>query len=111
MWLMSPNTAVHNLIHAHGLPEGELHAGRVLNLPGLSVRVSDMIDALEQVAGTEASERIVWREDEVISRIVRSWPGNFEATRARSLGFVADKDFAEIVRDYVRDYVRVAQQS
>lgn len=103
MWLMSPDAAVRNLIHAHGLPEDELHAGRILNLPGLSVRVSDMVDALEQVAGTEASQRIAWREDEVISRIVRSWPGNFEATRARALGFTADNDFAQIVRDYMRD--------
>jgi nucleoside-diphosphate-sugar epimerase len=110
MWLMSPDTAVRNLIHAHGLPESDLAAGRVLNLPGLSVTVSDMVDALEQVAGTDASRHIAWEEDEVISRIVRSWPGNFEATRARTLGFTADNNFAQIVRDYMRDYVRVAQQ-
>jgi nucleoside-diphosphate-sugar epimerase len=103
MWLMSPDTAVRNLIHGHGLAQDELGASRILNLPGLSVSVSDMVDALEQVAGTEVSQRIVWQEDETISRIVRSWPGNFEATRARALGFAADNTFAQIVRDYMRD--------
>lgn len=106
LWLMSPDTAVRNLIHGHGLPQDELQTGRILNLPGLSVSVSDMVDALEQVAGTDVSQRIVWREDEIISRIVRSWPGSFEATRARALGFTADNSFAQIVRAYMQDAVR-----
>jgi hypothetical protein len=41
--------------------------------------------------------------DPAIERIVNSWPGNFSADYARSLGFVFDADFDSVVHAFIRD--------
>src|SRR3546814_17695864 len=89
MWLMSPRKAVQNLIHAGTLDAAQFGPSRTVSLPGLSVTVSDMVDALQEVAGAETVQRIEWREDESVKRIVNSWPGDFDARRAPELGFTA----------------------
>lgn len=103
MWLMSPRKVVHNLIHAYELDGARFGASRIVSLPGLSVTVRDMVGALESVAGAEVTRRIQWREDEIIKRIVTSWPGDFQAVRGKALGFTADTDFAGIIRAYIED--------
>ena len=45
LWLMSPAQAIANLIHGHELSAEQLKDGRVINMPGLSIRVEQMIDA------------------------------------------------------------------
>lgn len=103
MWLMSPQMAVQNLIHGHNLDTASLALSRVVSLPGLSVTVGDMVAALERVAGSEVAARVDWLEDETIKRIVNSWPGEFEASRAKALGFAADADFDSIIRAHLHD--------
>ena len=49
---------------------------------------------------------IEWKEDEAIKRIVNSWPGAFEAKRAKALGFTADANFADIIRAHIEDEVK-----
>jgi hypothetical protein len=39
----------------------------------------------------------------VIQRIVAGWPTQFDASRARGLGFVAEQNFGEIIRAYIED--------
>jgi len=100
---MSPRKAIENLIHGHEINGADLGLARFLSIDGLSVTVREMVDALEQVAGADVVKRIEWKEDEAIKRIVNSWPGNFNAARAKALGFTADKDFAGIVRAHIED--------
>ncbi len=103
MWLMSPGKAVENLVHGHDLDAEQLGASRIVNMPGLSVTVRDMVAALERVAGPEVSRRIRWERDPAVVRIVSSWPGRFATPRAEALGFQADASFDEMVRAYVAD--------
>lgn len=103
MWLVSPRMAVDNLIRGHDLGGAALAASRVLNLPGLSVSVGEMIAALQRAAGDDAVKRIHWQLDEAVTRIVNSWPGNFATTRADALGFRHDLNYDEIIRAYVED--------
>ena len=103
LWLMSPRQVIENLLHAHDLPGERLGARRVINLPGLSIRVADMIAALERVAGPPVIARIRMQRDPKVEQIVNSWPGDFSAKYAKSLGFMADKDFTDIIRAYVED--------
>lgn len=103
MWLMSPRQAVQNLVYGHNLDAAKFTSTRIVSLPGLSVTVREMVDALESVAGAEVAQRIQWREDDVVKRIVNSWPGDFEAARAKALGFTADADFASVIRAYMQD--------
>jgi nucleoside-diphosphate-sugar epimerase len=102
MWLLSPEAAIRNLIHAHELPAHAWGGGGALNLPGLSLTVRDMVDALRAVGGDAAVERIKWQPDDRIRAIVRTWPARFETRRADALGFVRDADFVDVVRAYAR---------
>src|SRR3546814_1019485 len=56
MWLMSPQQAVHNLIHGHELDASKLGHTRTISLPGLSVTVRAMVAALERRSEEHTSE-------------------------------------------------------
>jgi nucleoside-diphosphate-sugar epimerase len=103
VWLLSPATAIECLIAGHDLPASVLGMDRSVNLPGLSVRVSEMVAALERVAGADVVTRIKWERDPRIERIVLTWPGRIDTSRARALGFPADDNFDAIVRRYIED--------
>lgn len=105
LWLMSPARAIANLIHGHELAAERLNQGRVINMPGLSLTVAQMIDALREVAGDEVAQRIQLRPDARIERIVGSWPGAFSARYASELGFTADEDFIGVIRQFIQDYL------
>jgi D-erythronate 2-dehydrogenase len=102
-WHASPRSAVGFLIHAGELDAAALGARRSLTMPGVSATVSGQIDALRAVAG-EAATRLIRREpDETIERVVAGWPRQFDASRARELGFTAESSFAEIIQAYRED--------
>ncbi len=103
VWLSSPRSALFNLIHAHEIDGQLLGASRALNLPGLATTVQEMVAALGRVAGEQAVSFIRWQEDRAVSRLIRSWPGDFLTTRADALGFVRDQNFDDVVRAYVEE--------
>lgn len=51
LWLLSPREAIECLIAGHDIPAAVLGTNRAINLPGISVTVSERLAALEQVAG------------------------------------------------------------
>lgn len=103
LWLMSPRLAIDNLIHGHEIDGAGFGPARFLSIDGLAVSVAQMVDALQQVAGSDVVKLIDWQEDAQIKRIVNSWPGSFAATRAKALGFTADHDFASIISAYLEE--------
>ena len=103
LWLSSPRAAVANLARGAGLSAEALGAQRVLNLPGITVSVAEMLDALARVAGEQAASRVAFREDAVAARIVSSWPARFDVARALSLGFIRDRAFDDLVREFIAD--------
>jgi nucleoside-diphosphate-sugar epimerase len=103
LWLLSPRKAVESLVHGHELPGEALGSVRSVNLPGVSVTVAEMVAALEEVGGPEVAARVRFVRDPLVDRIVSSWPGAWDASRARALGFSADANFASVVRAYVED--------
>lgn len=105
LWLLSPRNAIKALIHGHELAEAQLTDGRVINLCGLSVSVEQMIVALRQVAGSEVAQRITFKPDAAIERIVNSWPGDFDTRYAQRLGFSANHSFSEMIEEYMADYL------
>ena len=102
LWLLSPETVTDSLVFGHDVPSAELGVNRNVNLPGLSLTVGDMVTALERVAGPEVVARIRWESDARIERIVSTWPGELDATRARALGFPSDQNFDDIIRQHMR---------
>jgi D-erythronate 2-dehydrogenase len=103
MYILSPRRVIRALIHAFELPAEALGATRMLTLPGITVSIGEMVDALEEVAGERVARRIRWQPDPTIQKIVAGWPARFDARRARSLGFEADRGFSEIIRAHIED--------
>ena len=102
-WHASPRAAVGFLLHAATMDLSPLGWRRNLSMPGLSATVGEQIAALRGIAG-EAATRLIRREpDPAIMRIVAGWPRNFDTARARSLGFVAETSFEEIIRVHIDD--------
>jgi nucleoside-diphosphate-sugar epimerase len=106
LWVMSPAQAVRNLIHAHETPQAAWGRNRAVSLPGLTVSVREMLEALRQVGGEVAVQRVRFAPDERIAKIVYGWPARFDAARALALGFTADTDIESIVRAYAREHLR-----
>ncbi|EPH2849709.1 SDR family oxidoreductase [Serratia nevei] len=103
LWLSSPAAVVSNFIHAATLPASAFGALRTLNLPGISVRVREMLEALRAVAGDVVAARVRFEPDAAINRIVAGWPGEFDTRRAQQLGFIADESFEQAIRAFIRD--------
>ena len=104
MWVLSPAAAIAAFVRAHEIPSDVWGARRALNLPGLTVTVAQMLEALRAVGGDAAVARVQMQPDERIRAIVRTWPARFETARADTLGFARDADVASIVRAYAREH-------
>ena len=103
VWLLSPRRVVEAFIHAHDLPAAKWGSNRVVNLPGITVTVAEMIAAMGKIAGSHVAKRVSWKPDARIDAIVKTWPVRFATTRAFELGFKADPGIEAIIRDYITD--------
>jgi nucleoside-diphosphate-sugar epimerase len=103
MWLLSPRTAIECFIAAHDIDGNRLGSNRMINLPGLTISVGDMVSALERVAGKDVAARVTFTPDPRIAPMVATWPGELAASRARELGFPRDTDFDDIIRRYIEE--------
>ncbi|WP_176085839.1 NAD-dependent epimerase/dehydratase family protein [Martelella sp. HB161492] len=99
-WLASPKTALAQLIHAAALPAPALTACRALTMPGVSVTVGALLEALGAVAG-EHGVSLVKRQTPP-SYEARDFPQRFAAGRARALGFpLFERTASDLVQDYI----------
>src|SRR4029077_5715344 len=99
VWILSPKRVVEAFLHAHDLPASAWPTSRVVNPPGHTLTVREMIEAMGGVAGKETVERVKFVPDARIQGIVKTWPVRFRTERALAMGFRADDDFASIVKD------------
>lgn len=102
-WVASPAAATGFLLHAGTMDLAPLGARRCLSMPGLSVTVGEMIEALREVAGDEVANRIRREPDPTIRSIVAGWPRDFAPDRALAAGFTADASFQDIIRAHIHD--------
>ncbi len=109
VWVASPRRAVEWLIHAAAMDTGTLGLDRSLNLPGMSVKVGEILAALDQVQ-QGASGLVKRAPDPVIASIVGAWPAAFRAERARSLGFTAHEPLIEVIRAFVADDLEATRE-
>src|SRR5690349_12493832 len=103
-WHATPRSAVGFLLHAATMDTAKIGPRRNLTMPGLSATVGEQIAALRRVAGEKVAGRIKREPDPFIMGIVDGWPRNFEAKRARQLGFTtAETTFDDIIRIHIED--------
>ena len=103
LWLMSPRQAIECLVHGHDLGAEAFGINHVLNLPGVNVKVGEMVEILGKIAGQGTTRMIRWEADPLIQRIIGSWPSRWDMSRAQMLGFKGDRDFESIVRAFIAD--------
>jgi nucleoside-diphosphate-sugar epimerase len=107
--IASPAHTIAGLITVAEASRDAIGGRTAVNLPALTVSVGEMLDALEQVGGSTARNRVRFEPDAVVARIVGGWPAVFESTRARRLGLLPDLDFISIVEQFPSD--RTTQSS
>jgi len=103
VWILSPKRVIENFIHAANIDSSILGPDRIINLPGLTVSVKEMILSLEQLTSKEITKLISHEPDAFLQSIVLTWPPHFNTTRANQLGFVNDESAAEIVKLFMEE--------
>jgi nucleoside-diphosphate-sugar epimerase len=98
----SPERTIQGLITVAEANRDSLGGRTSVNLPALTVRVSQMLQALETVGGPAARMLVRLEPDVAIHRIVGGWPSAFDSDRARRLGLQPDPDFRSIVEQFIR---------
>ncbi len=101
--MSSPTRTVEGLIAVYEASREAFGGRTALNLPGLNVRVADMLDALEEVAGPTVRARVRFERDERIAGMVENWAKGASAERAAKLGLLPHENFADIIRQYIED--------
>jgi len=103
LFVMSPGRVVEALVHGAEVPRADWAPFRAFMLPGITVTVAEMLEALGDVAGDEAVSRVRHEPDETITAIVSSWPARFDTAKARRLGFQGDRSLREIIEAFIRE--------
>ncbi|MDB5751028.1 MAG: NAD-dependent epimerase [Ramlibacter sp.] len=99
----SPSHTVDGLIAGYEASREQFLGRTAMNLPALNVRVRDMLDGLEQVAGPATRKLVRFERDERIAGIGANWPGGAGAARAARLRLQPHENFAQIVQQYIAD--------
>ncbi|GAW34080.1 putative epimerase/dehydratase [Roseovarius sp. A-2] len=102
-YYLSPRKCVENLIRVAEISAGDLGGNRILQMPGRTLSIRQMIDAMTAVAGSEPARLITWQPEEAVRQIVGGWRFDINADRALALGLEADGSFEENVRAYIED--------
>ncbi|SEO29817.1 D-erythronate dehydrogenase [Vreelandella aquamarina] len=103
MFVMSPGKVVDALEHGAQVPREALAPFRAFMLPGITVSVAAMLEALRTAAGEQALALVKHAPDPRIEAIVASWPARFETAKASQLGFVGDDDFTQIIDSFMAE--------
>lgn len=105
LWVCSARTVIQNLVIAKDIPEKRFSGCRIINLPGQTVTVEQMLHSLREVGGQKALDLVQEQYDDKVANIVGSWPALFDIGKAEKLGFQRDVDLGQAFKDYVEDYV------
>lgn len=101
LWLSSPNTIIDNFIHALTLPALPLRSWHVINLPGFTVSIKQMLAELAAIKGDDILHKVKFEFDDNINNIVASWPVAIDCQQAQTLGFKADKQFSDVIQQFI----------
>ncbi len=103
MVVLSPRRAEAALCWIAGLRSEMLGHDRTVLLPGITVSMTEMVEAVRRAGGDDAASRIGFNVDPKIQSIVDGWPQCIDAHRAKSLGFEGDLNIDEVVATFVAD--------
>lgn len=87
---------------AADVPASKFGQNRSVNLPGVTVTVQEMIDALDKIK-PGASKLIKQDKDDFQESLVMGWPQRFNVDRAIGMGFVPDGTFEDTVAQFQKE--------
>ncbi|KAI1815464.1 hypothetical protein GGS20DRAFT_543184 [Poronia punctata] len=101
-FMCTPSTLQENLYRVLHMDSEKLprHV-RHVNVPGVSVSIQELMDALKKYGGEDKLKFLKEETNEELERILRSWSPDFDVSTPLRLGFVKDESGEDIVREYV----------
>lgn len=102
-YYLSPRRCVENLVKGANLDATDLGQNRVMQMPGRTWSIGQMIDAMTEVAGPAPAQLIDWIPQPDVQRIVSGWRWDIHAIKATHLGLTADDSFHDNIRHYLTD--------
>lgn len=87
------------------VPAEVFGATRSMNLPSLSVRVHELVQAVQTIPAWRGWRRpvgqVVWDLDAQLQAIVGAWPKRFDSELARRLGIIGDRTLPHLINRYI----------
>ncbi len=101
-WVGSPRILAENLKIALKLPKDCMPPHiRQLNVPGITITVGEMLQALKQVGGDEALKLVKRKEmTPEVKAVLDSWSVRFDVSKAIKIGMMPDQPFVGAVEDF-----------
>ncbi|GAP91937.1 putative nucleoside-diphosphate-sugar epimerase [Rosellinia necatrix] len=101
-FLCSPSSLQENLFRVLHMDSGSMPRHiRHINVPGVSVSIQELMDALAKHGGEDKLKLL--REETIpdLERILRSWSPDFDVTTPLRLGLIKDQSGENIVKEYI----------
>ncbi|KAI1425484.1 hypothetical protein F5Y12DRAFT_368280 [Xylaria sp. FL1777] len=101
-FLCSPSSLQENLFRVLHMDSDKLPRHiRHINIPGVSVSIQELMDALAKHGGEDKLKLLKEETNPDLERILRSWSPDFDTTTPMRLGLTKDESADDIVKEYV----------
>lgn len=102
-YYLSPRKCVENLVKGAEIAAEDIGQNRVMQMPGRTLSIADLIAAMTRVVGPDPAKLIRWDPQPDIKRIVSGWRWDIHGDKALRLGLSADESFEVNIRYYLED--------
>ncbi|KAI8954419.1 hypothetical protein F4801DRAFT_533132 [Xylaria longipes] len=101
-FLCSPSKLQENLFRVLHMDSNKMPKHiRHINVPGVSVSIQELMDALAKHGGEEKLKLLKEETIPDLERILRSWSPDFDITTPLKLGLTKDESGDDIVKEYI----------
>ncbi|KAI0423945.1 hypothetical protein F5Y09DRAFT_167272 [Xylaria sp. FL1042] len=101
-FLCSPSSLQENLFRVLHMDSDKMPKHiRHINIPGVSVSIQELMDALAKHGGEDKLKFLREETDPDMERILRSWSPDFDTSTPMRLGLTKDESADDIVKEYV----------
>lgn len=102
VYVASAGNAIDAMLLAAESPRQAWGSFSAVMMPGRTTSPGEMVEALREFAGNDVAKYVHWSDDPFVRDIVRAWPSQFESSRAKSIGFSAEKSITVIIEEFVQ---------
>lgn len=105
VYLSRAKTVFRNIVWGLCMPEENFRYGgtRSINIPGITVTTRQILAALQEHGGDDASKLVTYKKDPAVIAICETWAGSYDNSQEQEQGFQVDDaktGFADAVADF-----------